>query len=162
MQAKDVIRSTIRDSAMVIDSYIKDLDASDLLLRPVPGMNHIAWQLGHLIGSERYFIEMIEPGSCPNLPEGFDEGHGRNATDVDDPSKYYARERYQELWNAQRAATQAVLNTIPEEDLDRTDERFPPFAPTVGALLNLCGTHPLMHAGQFVAVRRKLGKPISI
>jgi hypothetical protein len=33
-------------------------------------------------------------------------------------------------------------------------------APTVGALFLLGANHELMHAGQFVVVRRKLGKPI--
>ncbi|MBX6312168.1 MAG: DinB family protein [Isosphaeraceae bacterium] len=163
MQAKDVIRNSLETSDFVLQSYIGDLDDADLLIRPVPGMNHIAWQLGHLIATERRFVEAIQPGSCPPLPEGFDDGHGRMATGVDDPSKFYPRARYQELWKAQRAATHAVLERLSEADLDRTDpERFPSFAPTVGAILNLCGTHALMHAGQFVGVRRKLGKPVTI
>ena len=35
-------------------AYVQDLADADLLLRPVPGINHIAWQLGHLItGSKK-------------------------------------------------------------------------------------------------------------
>lgn len=163
MNTKDAIRNTLGTSEMVLDSYVKDLDDGDLLVRPVEGMNHIAWQLGHLIASERRMVEMIQPGSCPPLPEAFDEGHGREQNGVDDPSKFLPRERYQALFKAQREATRRVLDGLPEADLDRADpERFPPFAPTVGALLNLCGSHVLMHVGQFVAVRRKLGRPIAI
>ena len=33
------------------------------------------------------------------------------------------------------------------------------YAPTVGAVLLLIGNHWMMHAGQFVPVRRKLGRP---
>ncbi len=33
------------------------------------------------------------------------------------------------------------------------------YAPTVGVVLMLLATHFLMHAGQFVPIRRKLGKP---
>ena len=33
-------------------------------------------------------------------------------------------------------------------------------APTVGELFLLMGNHCMMHAGQFSAVRRKLGKPV--
>jgi hypothetical protein len=33
------------------------------------------------------------------------------------------------------------------------------YAPTVGIVLMLLGSHGLMHAGQFVPIRRKLGKP---
>ena len=47
--------------------------------------------------------------------------------------------------------------------LDKTDpEEYPEWAPTVAALLAMTGTHALMHCGQFVAVRRQLGKPVVI
>ncbi|QDV38518.1 DinB family protein [Tautonia plasticadhaerens] len=162
MNATDVIRSTIDMSAMFVDTYLKDLSDADLLIRPVEGMNHIAWQLGHLIGSERHFVELIKPGTSPALPPGFQEAHAKGTHAEDDPSKFYPRERYQELWGAQRRATLALLESLSDEDLDRTDETFPSFAPTVGAIMNMVGSHPIMHVGQFVAVRRKLGKPITI
>ena len=106
---------------MIINAYINDLDDADLLLRPVPGMNHIAWQLGHLIAAERHFVEMIKPGSCPALPAGFAEAHSKETSHADDPSKFHSRAKYQELWKAQRAATLAVLDGVPEADLDKTD-----------------------------------------
>jgi hypothetical protein len=34
--------------------------------------------------------------------------------------------------------------------------------PTAGHIYLLIATHGLMHAGQFVPVRRKLGKPVVI
>ena len=114
------------------------------------------------IGTERNLIELVNPGASPPLPEGFLDGHGRDRFTEDDPSKFLPRARYQEIWGAQRRATLATLDGLSEADLDRTDERFPPFAPSVGAIMNLIGSHPLMHAGQFVAVRRKLGKPVAI
>ncbi|MEW4568714.1 DinB family protein [Tautonia sp. JC769] len=163
MNAKDAIRNTIDMSAMIVDSYLKDLSDADLLVRPVEGMNHMAWQIGHLIGAERHFVELIRPGTSPALPADFPEGHGRDKFTEDDPAKFYSVAKYQELWGAQRQATLALLDSLSDEDLDRVDpEKFPPFAPTVGALMNMVGGHPLMHAGQFVAVRRKLGKPVAI
>src|SRR5262245_42659580 len=146
MHAKDVIRNSLELSDNVVQSYLKDLSDADLLLRPVPGMNHIAWQLGHLIATERHFVEAIRPGSCPPLPDGHDAGHGRKATTENDPAKYYPLAKYKDLWAAQRAATKAVLDGLGDADLDRVEPKFPPFAQTVGAALNLCGTHPLMHA----------------
>jgi hypothetical protein len=162
MNARDAIRFSIDMSDHVVDSYVKDLTDADLLVRPIPGMNHLAWQLGHLIGATRHFGEMIAPGTMPPLPEGFAEGHGREAFVVDDPAKFYSVARYTELWKQQGEALRRLLDGLSDADLDRTDPKFPPFAPTVGALLNMCGLHPMMHAGQFVAVRRKLGKPVAI
>jgi uncharacterized damage-inducible protein DinB len=163
MSPKDALRLTIGMSDFIINAYIEDLNDSDLLIRPVPGMNHIAWQLGHLIAAERNFTEMVKPGSCPALPAGFAEAHSKENTTLDDPSKFQSLAKYQELWKAQRAATLAVLDSISESDLDKTDtEKYPEWAPTVAALLAMSGTHALMHCGQFVAVRRKLGKPVVI
>jgi hypothetical protein len=163
MNAKDVIRHSLDSSKSVIDSYINDLEDADLLLRPIDGMNHIAWQLGHLIWAERFFVEGVRPGASPPLPEGFSEAHGTDQTKVDDPSKFLTRARYQELMKAQREATKAVLDQLTDAELDApAPERIQRIAPTVGAVFNLAGTHYLMHAGQFVAVRRKLGKPVVI
>jgi hypothetical protein len=142
--------------------YLDGLKREDLLIRPVPGMNHIAWQVGHLIDSERGMMEAIRPGSSPSLPEGFAEAHSRDATTADDAAGFLAPEEYLALWKKQRAATTALLDSLKDEDLDRADPSFPDYAPSVGLLLNMAATHPIMHAGQFVAVRRKLGLPIAI
>ena len=105
---------------------------------------------------------MIKPGSCPPLPEGFEARHDRETAQSDDTSRFAPLATYQELWKAQRAATHSVIDSIPDADLDRTDPKLPPYAPTFGALLNMTGVHAMMHAGQFVAVRRLLNKPIAI
>ena len=162
MNAKDVILNSMNNSEMVINAYIGDLEDRDLLIRPEAGMNHIAWQIGHLIGAEKFFVDLVKAGASPELPEGFAEWHGKERSTDTDTSKYYSRARYQEMWKAQRDATKAVLEELSDEELSRTSPDFPPFIPTVGAVFNMCGLHPLMHAGQFVAVRRKLGKPVVI
>lgn len=162
MNAKDVLKNGLALSDRFIQAYVSDLSDADLLVRPVPGMNHIAWQLGHLIDTERVLVDLIKPGSSPALPAGFEEGHGRKMFTVDDPSKFYSAAKYLELWKAQREATLRVLDSLSEADLDKTNEKFPAFAPSVGAILTVCGSHPAVHAGQFVAVRRLLNKPISI
>ncbi len=162
MNARDMVRNSLAIGDRFINSYIGDLEDADLLVRPLPGMNHIAWQLGHLIGSERNIVELVKPGSCPALPDDFEEGHGRQKFNVDDPSKFYPKAKYLELWKKQREATLAVLETLTEADFDRAEEKFPQMAPTVGRLMGICGDHPIMHAGQFVAVRKLLNKPVTI
>ncbi len=162
MNAREVILNSMNMAERVINAYIGDLEDQELLVRAEPGMNHIAWQLGHLIGAEKHFVDMVKPGVSPALPADFEEGHGREKTKEDDPARYYSKAKYQELWKAQRDVTKQVLEGLSDEDLSRSGPEFPPFAPSVGALMNMCGLHPMMHAGQFVAVRRKLGKPVSI
>lgn len=161
MTARELIRSALGTSEMIMGRYLDGLKREDLLLRAVPGMNHIAWQLGHLIDSERGMMEAIRPGSSPPLPQGFAEAHSREATTSDDAARYLAPEEYLALWKTQRAATLALLDSLKDEDLDRVDPGFPAFTPSVGLLLHLAANHPILHAGQLVAVRRKLGLPIA-
>ncbi len=90
MSPKDALKLSIGMSDFIISSYLSDLSDSDILVRPVPGMNHIAWQLGHLISAEHRFVDMVKPGSCPALPAGFDEAHNKEAAKSDDPASVLA------------------------------------------------------------------------
>ena len=64
MNAKDAIRDTLSLSHMVLTKYLDDLTDADLMRRPGPGCNHIAWQLGHLISSECWLLNVIRPRSA--------------------------------------------------------------------------------------------------
>ena len=167
MTAKDVILRSYGLGETILKAYLAELTAADLLIRPVPGQNHIAWQVGHLILTEQRFIDGIKPGASPKLPPDFEEGHGRDKTVLrsDDPVRSTSSpdEEYLRLFEAQREATKVVLNGLDEPALDEPGlERMRQMAPTVGAGFALMGNHLLMHVGQFVSVRRKLGKPIAI
>jgi hypothetical protein len=163
MTAKDAILYPMMMSDNIVNSYLGDLSDADLLVRPVEGQNHIAWQLGHLISSERSMIEGIKPGSCPPLPAGFDEAHSRDNCSCDDPAKFSSKAKYLELHQSQRKATKAVLEGLSDAELDAPGpERMRKMAPTVGSVMNLIGGHVLMHVGQFVSVRKKLNKPVTI
>jgi len=57
----------------------------------------------------------------------------------------------------------AALEKTSEADLDaESPEHFRESFPTVGHIYVLIASHGMMHAGQFVPVRRALGKPIVI
>ncbi len=49
MNVREAIKLSYGTPDHICRGYLADLKDSDLLLRPVPGANHIAWQLGHLI-----------------------------------------------------------------------------------------------------------------
>ena len=163
MTAKDAIRQSIGMSDMIMAKYLDDLDDVALMKRPVAGMNHIAWQLGHLITSEYKVVDAIKPGSCPPLPEGFYAGHDKEAAKKDDAASFRTKDEYLALWTAQREASKALLETLSDAELDApAPEHLRAMCPTVGHAINLLvGLHPMMHVGQFVAVRRELQKPIA-
>jgi hypothetical protein len=162
MKATDVIRIAIGHSDLIIERYLNGLEDADLQLRPIEGMNCIAWQLGHLLATERQLVEAVKPGSCPPLPEGFEEAHVKEGDQTGDTSKYLSKNEYVSLMSKQRAVTKAVLDGLSDADLDApAPEHIRNFLPNVGAMMLLTGTHVILHSGQFVAVRRKLNKPVA-
>lgn len=156
--AKDVILTTINLSEFMIQKFVSDLSDEDLLVPGVPGMNPIAWQLGHLLTAENSWIEKMKPGSCPALPAGFAAAHSKETAAPNPFPPAHSKAEYLAAWSAQRAATLGVIDAMTDEDLAK--ETGVSFAPTAFALLNMIGVHATEHAGQFVSVRRKLGKPV--
>ncbi len=158
MTATDAIKKTMALCRQLTLDYVNDLKDADLLVRSVPGANHIAWQLGHLISSEREMMSALGH-QMPDLPPGFAEAHTKETATSDDPAKFRRKDEYLELMEQMRAATLTALDATPEADFDKpAPESLRHFAPTVADLLTLVGVHQIMHAGQFVPIRRKLGK----
>lgn len=163
MPAKEIIGQSLSSGDTILKKYVEDLSDADFHARGVAGMNTIAWQIGHLISVERKIMESIKPGSCPPLPEGFDDQHSKETTTIDDPSKFPTKADYMKAWDAQHAATKNVLAGYTEEQLAaESPNTFGGMCPTLGSLINFMGLHTIMHVGQFVPVRRNAGKAIAI
>jgi len=163
VNAIQAIRSSLQTSHMALSMYLSDMNDSDLFIRPVPNANHAAWQLGHVIKSEHDIVEMVRPGSCPPLPDGFADSYTKDTAKLDDPSKFHTKAQYLEIFNNQRKATLQLLESLSEADLDAPGPAaFRRFFPTVGALLSMIANHESMHSGQIVVLRRLRGKPILI
>ncbi len=161
MDSRDAIRQSMGIADMVAQGYLGDLEDADLLIRPVDGANHIAWQLGHLINSENQLVGSIRPGSMPELPEGFAEQYTKETASVDDPAKFHTKDQYLQMLKDQREATLSLLDQLSDEDLDQpAPEQFREHFPTVGHIMALQAIHTTMHAGQWTVLRRKLGKPV--
>jgi len=163
MNTQDAIRKTLKTSSIVLGRYVDDLSDTDLMQRPGPGCNHLAWQLGHLIASENQLLESVAPGAGIDLPAGFVEQHSKDTKDDDNPAHFLSKQRYLELFEQVHAATLAAIAKMSDADFDKPGPAsFQPMFPTIGDVVLLIATHGLMHAGQFVPVRRKLGKPVVI
>lgn len=163
MKAQDIIKTTLATTNMVTRSYLGDLSDSDLLVRPGAGCNHIAWQLGHLLSSGNQMLQSVAPEFGIQLPEGFAEKHASAAAGSDDPGAFYSKEVYLSLFDQLDAAITAAIDRTTESDLDQpAPESLRAWFPTVGHVYVLLATHSLMHAGQWVPVRRSLGKPVVI
>src|SRR4051812_8363608 len=162
MHARDAITIALTSTKEVLDWYISDLSDADLLVRPVPGANHIAWQLGHLISAEAHLLGPQEIGAVyPRLPAGFDQQHDKSTAAMEPPKGFSTKAEYLDLFSQMRDATLAAVAKLSDADLEKpTTGNMAKFAPNIAALLQLTANHTLMHAGQFTVVRRKLGKPV--
>ena len=162
MNGKDAIKTALRGTANLLNWFVSDLSDADLLVRPCPGANHIAWQLGHLLLAEVDLVGKHVPGvSFPELPAGFREKHSKEKAASDAPGEFLKKSEYLSLFNNLREITVTAVDRLTDADLDRPNTgNMAKFAPTLGELLLLQSNHTMMHVGQFSAVRRKLGKPV--
>ena len=162
MRGVDAVRQALQSTQQLLTWFLSDLSDADLLVRPVPGANHVAWQMGHLIESERGLVRgQLPQANYPPLPAGFAEKHAMDRQAKEAPGDFCTRAEYVEQFTKTRKATIAALETQSDLDLDRpTLGDMATFAPTLGAVLLLVANHSLMHGGQFSVVRRKLNKPV--
>lgn len=159
MDAHAAILGSMATADFLVKNYLQDLDNANLMLRPTAGANHIAWQLGHLIVAEHRLISTAAGDERPPLPPGFEERYTTETSESDDPAAFLSKDEYLRLYDQQRGATRATLAKLSATDLDRpAPEKWRQLCPTVGDLFLLSASHPVMHAGQWVIVRRQLGK----
>lgn len=161
MNARDAIVTALTGTQGMLPMYLGDLSDADLLVRPVPNANHAAWQIGHLISSEKHLLQDHMKANYPAFPAGFDELHSGKKASIDQDKGFLTKNQYLELFNQVREATKAAVAKLSDADFDRPAKGpVEKFAPTLGTLLLLVSNHTLMHAGQFTVLRRKLGKPV--
>ena len=159
MNFQGVIKCAFNVADLVWQSYVGDLSDDDLMVRPVPGANHIKWQLGHLIASEAAFNSLIAGDNAVPLPAGFKEKYTTETASNDDPTAFHSKDELLKLAAQQRAVTLAGIAVISEADLDRpTPEHMQSYCATIGDLVMLIPVHWTMHSGQWAVIRRKLGR----
>src|SRR3954454_9975788 len=95
MNAREAIKSALTSTQSMLGMYLNDLSDADLLVRPVPGANHIALQLGHLISSEVGMVRGQLPAALyPELPPGFAEAHDLKNAGKDGPAGFLKKADY--------------------------------------------------------------------
>ncbi len=159
MQTSEAIKLGLDTAQMVAMAYLGDLTDEELLKRPHPQCNHINWQVGHLIASEHDMAKVANPHQ-PALPTGFADMYSRENAQHDDPAKFCSKEELMTVYETQRAGVLAGLAKTGDGDWQK--ETGISYAPTVAAIYTMIGGHWLMHCGQWVIVRRQLGKPVVI
>ena len=73
------------------------------------------------------------------------------------PSDFHSKAELMSAFEKTRAGTLAALEKTSDSDFDKPTGVE--YAPTVGAMYELQGSHWLMHVGQWAVVRRMCGRP---
>ena len=162
MTGREAIQAALEGTQKNLTWFLSDFTDADMLVRPVPGANHAAWQVGNVIGGDVVLIASELPAATyPALPPGFHDSHGSAGAKFDGPAGFLSHAEYMSLFAAVRAATIAALTTLTDADLDRPcTGKYKSFAPTLGKMFLAVSDHTTMHSGQFSVIRRKLGKPV--
>jgi hypothetical protein len=157
MNTRDAIKLSIDMGKMISMGYLSDLTDEEMMKRPCDGCNHITWQVGHLIASEREMIEKLVPGSMPALPDGFANKYTSETAKSDKASDFHSKSELMAIFEKIREGTLAALEKMSDTDFDKPTGVH--YAPTAGVMFELQGSHWLMHSGQWAVVRRQCGRP---
>ena len=117
MTPKDVFRQVLNSGDTLLRAYVGDMSDADLLVRSVPGSNHTAWQLGHLLaGTSRMLTALGHPAI--GLPEGFAAAHSKETAASDDPARFAKKAEYLALLDKAKSAILAAIEATPDAALD--------------------------------------------
>lgn len=161
MPQNQMLVPLIKRSMDMLEKHLADFSDADLLVRPVPGANHAAWQLAHLANSSLGMTKAIAPQTTVPLPEKFAQAHTKEAAASDDASRFLSKSEVLALLRSIVNEQVAALEKMTDEQLAQpSPEPMRGFAPTLGALALMGPLHNTMHIGQIQVIRRKLGKPV--
>ena|SRR5438105_4372803 len=146
----------------ILKMTLADFSDHEMLARPVPGANHAAWQLGHLIGSAAFMLKEVAPaGVVPDSAAQYREKYDGKSAGVDDPAHFAKKSDLLEVFAQIHDAISTWVKTLTPNDLNRpAPGRIAEYAPTLGHVVLMIGGHVMMHVGQMQVIRRKLGKPL--
>jgi hypothetical protein len=155
MSSLDVTVDVLNRNFEMLKGTLGDFSDADIYVRPCPGANHTAWQLGHLASAEANMVGAYK------LPEGYEKKFSKETSGKDDPKFFGTKTELLDQLSKVRAATIAWVKAATPADLDKpAPERMRRMCPTMGHLVQLLPSHFAMHMGQMQVIRRKLGKPI--
>jgi hypothetical protein len=144
----------------MIQMMLADFSDADMFVRPCPGANHAAWQLGHLCGAEAHLLNSVFPNVVPMPPESLGK-YSKETSKIDDPKAFASKAALLEQLAKARHATVACVKSLNAADLSKpTPGQMANFCPTAGHIIFMLAEHVAMHVGQFQVIRRKLGKPV--
>ena len=120
MTGRQAVQTAMEQTRDHLAWMVSDLSDADLLVRPLPGANHAAWQIGNVIGGDLFLVQSELPDAAfPALPAGFLELHGASGAANDGADGFLTKAEYLDLLTKVRAASIAAVDTLTDADLHR-------------------------------------------
>ena len=161
MNQSEFLSDRLTRSIEIVKRTVDDFTDSDLIVRPAPGANHAAWQLGHLVNAEVGLVNAVAPGAVPAPPGEFSNRFTKGTAKSDDPATFPSKDEILRQLTRTRTATVTWVKGLSDADLEKPGpERMRSVTPTVAHLASMLASHVAMHLGQIQVIRRKLGKPV--
>lgn len=149
----------LKKSHLMMHRMIDDLKPHEFEHQPFPGVNCVAWILGHLTLTDRRHLTWLGVTDLPPVPDGFDERFKVTRTTAVEQKGYGDPKELVALFDAHRRKLIDCLPTVdPARFLEPPSFQTPMFADRGEGTLFM-GLHVAMHTGQISVIRRSLGYP---
>jgi hypothetical protein len=149
----------LKKSQLLMHRYIDDLKPHEFEHQPFPGVNCVAWILGHLTLTDRRQLTWLGVTDLPPIPAGFEERFKVTRTAAVEQKGFGDPKELVALFDAHR---QMLIDCLPTVDpamfLEPPSFSTPMFADRGEGTLFM-GLHVAMHLGQISVIRRSLGYP---
>lgn len=161
MNKTELIVDRLKTARRWTQELLADIEESVWFEMPAPGVNHVAWQVGHLAASQVALIHVrcCEQNAEDCLPTGFKDCFGRGSTPVSDSAAYPPISEIRVVFD--RIQNEAIERITALPDSEWTREVGPPphpmFTTKEGAIATAV-MHETFHAGQIALLRRFFGK----
>lgn len=142
-------------------NLLADIEESRWFESPAPGIQHVAWQVGHLAASQAVLIH----NRCLNIPmaevvpESFTKQFGRGSKPVGDAAAYPTIADIRRMFDGVQADCLTRIRQMTPADLELPAFGDPhPMFVTRGEAVAMSVMHEAFHAGQIALTRRLCGK----
>ena len=161
MAQAEWIANCLASNLEMLKHHLAEFSDAEMMVRPVPGANHAAWQVGHLIALEAMLCGMYAPAKAPAMPADAKQTYGKEGASSDDASKFFKKDEALNRLSQARGALVEWAKTLSDADLAKpAPEALKGWVSTIGELLLGIIGHTTMHVGQIQVLRRKLGKKV--
>ena len=143
------------------NSLLEDIGQKDWFRQPVKGINHVAWQVGHLAMAQYGLVLFRQRGrkfeDTELMSSAFRKKFARGTTPNQDPDFYPSIQEIKDVFERVYLQSMEELTTYPLEQLnDPVEDPYAAYPTKLGCLI-FCAHHEMLHAGQLGMLRRLLG-----